>query len=137
MGARMVRRMNMTRPRVRLAEGKDPTAAINRIYGASQLDFPKGNVRVNRDGEMVGGPVGFDGRTAGQKNQFPEDRHGKSYDNDTSGWQHGGDASESRPGFDNYRNHHHFKEARGLKASDKDASKSPFSAAYFKGRGEG
>jgi len=126
--------MNMTRPRIRLAEGKDPTAAIDRIYGASQLDFPKGNVRVNRDGEMVGGPVGFtDIGPDYQKPQDPIDRHGKSYDSDTGHeWQH--DGGDRRPDFDKG---HHFKEARGLKAAGRDASRSPFSAAHFKGRGEG
>ena len=38
----MVKRLDMTRPRMRLTEGKDPTAAIERLYGSRQLDKATG-----------------------------------------------------------------------------------------------
>jgi hypothetical protein len=91
----------MTRPRMRLEQGTDPSAAIERLYGASQLDRGDGLVHVNRKGEIVGRPTGFTGTgPAYQKPQFAEDQHGPGYANDTPrSWVHGGDAT-SRPGFD-------------------------------------
>lgn len=91
----------MTRPRMRLTEGTDPSAAIERLYGAGQLDRGGGLVRVNRKGELCGGPKGFTGTArAYQAPQFAEDGHGPSYRSDTPrSWVHGGDAT-SRPGFD-------------------------------------
>jgi hypothetical protein len=110
----MAKRTNMTMPRVRLKEGVDPTNAIDRLYKARQLDRPKGSVRVSRDGVLSGSPTGFtDERHEPQRNQFPEDAHGSSYDDDTpkEGWPHDRLMPEydrhpagSQQGFgDNYR----------------------------------
>jgi hypothetical protein len=125
------------RPRVRLREGADPTAAIDRLYRAQQLDKPTNSVRLMRSGEMVGTPVGLPDRGEPknpERNQFPEDKHGPGYDDDVRGWAR--DGGDDRPAFD--RRGHHFKAPRGLEASGKDMTKSPFSAAgrNFKRRGE-
>jgi hypothetical protein len=101
----MVRRIDMTRPRYRLPEGTDPSAAIDAIYGAQQLDRGRGLVRVNKHGELVGGPTGFDGKAGHnyQQNQDPVDRHDPNYDNDTGrAWRHAG--GENRPNFDRNQN---------------------------------
>lgn len=73
----MVRRVNMTRPRMRLEQGSDPSAAVERLYRASQLDRGDGLVHVNRRGEIIGSPTGFTGAgPAYQKPQFSADQHG-------------------------------------------------------------
>ena len=72
-----------------------------------------------------------------QKNQFAEDRHGPRYSNNVPlagprAFLRGGDnGGTSVPWFD----HQRIDQKRGerLKAS----GRSPFSAAHFKGRGEG
>jgi hypothetical protein len=76
------------------------------------------------------------------RNQFVEDRHGPGYENDTKGWSRGGDlGGDGRPGFDGGKLDIANKpqKARGPKceASGQDMHKSPFSAAYRKGSGEG
>jgi hypothetical protein len=131
----MTKRLDSTRTRIRLEPGAAPHGPLDRLYGAHHYrDRPKGSVRVGRDGVIKGSPTGFVGEAnEHQKPQFEEDRHGRGYNPDTGhGWPH--DAGDSRPSFD--RGHHFKNTASGLKASGKDATKSPFSAAHFKGKGE-
>src|SRR5215469_711482 len=52
MARNTVHRVNSTRPRVRLAEGKDPSGPLRRLY-----DNGEGNVKLTRDGELVGRPT--------------------------------------------------------------------------------
>lgn len=101
----MVRRVNMTRPRMRLEQGSDPSAAVERLYRASQLDRGDGLVHVNRRGEIIGSPTGFTGAgPAYQKPQFSADQHGPRYLNSTPrSWIHGNGDATTRPGFDHSR----------------------------------
>jgi hypothetical protein len=130
----MVERVNMSRPRIRLVEGADPHGPLEAIYNASQLDFPKGAVRINRHGQLTGGPTGFTGTGPNnQANQFPEDKHGKSYDDDTgNNWVRGfgPKQAEGKPYFDAVGAPKGPKDLRNS-ATGSDANKSPFSAAHL------
>jgi hypothetical protein len=113
---------------------------LKAIYSTGQLDRPKGNVRVGRDGVLSGSPTGFPG-PSGEKdhlNQMPEDRHGPRYTDDlpVKGWPHSAGDTGRRPAFDNRGSGHHFKNPNPSNATGKDATKSPFSKAHFKGNGE-
>ena len=91
----MVRRANMTPPRVRLTGGANPTAAIERLYGASQLDRGNSLVSVGRDGVLRGSPTGLGKAVGPYAPQSPEDRRGAGYSNDVPrGWLRGGDGTK-------------------------------------------
>jgi hypothetical protein len=127
----MTPRLNYTRPRIRLEEGKDPSALIDQLYKSMQGD--RTNISVNENGELVGGPTGFSGqeRRDLQKPQDPIDQHGPGYNPDTGHeWEHSG--GDTRPDFDHYK----AKSARGAAetATGRDATKSPFSKAGRKER---
>jgi hypothetical protein len=76
-----------------------------------------------------------------QKPQFPEDQHGRKYDNDVPlagprAFLRGGDnGGTSAPWFD----HQRIEQKRGerQRATGSDCNRSPFSAAHRKGSGEG
>jgi hypothetical protein len=112
-----------TKPRV---EGRPLSPrAIDRVY--AETDYP----------------LGRGGKThEHQKNQFHEDFHDKNYDNETKGWVRGQGSVNGAlyPSFDHGKLDPASKPPRpatGLKASGTDCHKSPFSAAYRKGAGEG
>jgi hypothetical protein len=81
-----------------------------------------------------------------QANQFIEDKHQDNgrgrYNNDTKGWLrgHGSVNGALYPSFDHGKLDPASKPpkpASGLRASGQDMTKSPFSAAYRRGAGEG
>jgi len=93
-------------------------------------------VKVGRDGVLTGKSVGFaDASKPNQKNQFEPDRHGKSYDDNTKGWERGDErGGEGRPDFDRG---HSFKAPHGLKARTieaKPASNAQSVSDYRRGR---
>jgi hypothetical protein len=75
-----------------------------------------------------------------QKPQDAIDSRGKSYDNDTSGWVRApGEDGTRYPCFDHGKldpSSKPPKPATGLKATGRDAPKSPFSAAHKTYEGE-
>lgn len=122
---------------------KDADAAKRRTKPEDHRPYsPKAIDAIYRKGKTITRPRDPEH----QPPQFPEDQHAKGYDNDVplkgerSWLRGGGRGGEDRPTFDRG----HFdnnskppKPASGLKASGQDCSKSPFSAAYRKGSGEG
>src|SRR5262245_28762306 len=118
----MVKRDDLSRPRIRLKQGADPHKPLH------DLHYGKSNVRITRTGELEAKPSINPKRWAPDEhgNQFIENAQAVGYCPDTGHeWEHSG--GDRRPSFD--RSHHHFKEPTGLKASGQDMTKSPFSAA--------
>lgn len=124
----MVRRLDSTRPYVRIEPNTDPTKALKFLY-----DNPKlGSCR------HYGKPMAGDGLVTAsqharevrlQKPQDIQNQHGAGYANDVANdWRRGmgSDRAEGRPGFDHGRPRHPAKSLGG----GKDASRSPFSAAH-------
>jgi hypothetical protein len=78
-----------------------------------------------------------------QKPQFPEDQHLPGYDNDVPERRRGGRQGSERATFDTGKLDPGNKPGRWASgggkntASGTDCKSSPFSAAHFKGRGEG
>lgn len=97
----MVKRLDMTRPRMRLTEGKDPTAAIERLYGSRQLDKGNGLVSVDRNGVLKGSPTGF--KSSGPTHCEPQDRESRPAPGSggkVRGWVYGGGDATKQANFD-------------------------------------
>jgi hypothetical protein len=110
-----------------VANGRPPSPeAVERIYskGKESPDLAQGDKRDL------------------QKPQDPVEKRQKDYDGDVKGWANGQGAVKGGlyPCFDRGKLDPSSvppKQAPGLKASGQDMTKSPFSAAYRRGQGEG
>jgi hypothetical protein len=108
-----------------LKPGDDPTAAVNKLYSYGRTTYgqkhpdtprettPKYKAQTPRD---AGAPASYGvGKNSPvspapdeQSPQFRDDKHGKAYDNDASGWVRGMGGQAPHPKFDSGPSGHRY-----------------------------